>query len=234
MTPNRICFIGDSITVGYADEDGLGWPARLCQGLMIGTRPVTCYNLGINGDTSRDVAQRWRSEIEARSRDGGPGLLVFAFGFNDAATRVGEGQQIALGTSSDIARAVIGEAQTLAPVLWIGPTPCNENINPMTDAGVTWEMWERRYCRIQPNLCRHRGGTRCAIYRLDAHACRRWTLHGVTCRGRRHASGVGWLCANCRNRRRLERLARSNQLSGFGTNSNARHASPRLMSGVMR
>ena len=141
MTPNRICFIGDSITVGYADEDGLGWPARLCQGLMIGTRPVTCYNLGINGDTSRDVAQRWRSEIEARSRDGGPGLLVFAFGFNDAATRVGEGQQIALGTSSDIARAVIGEAQTLAPVLWIGPTPCNENINPMTDAGVTWEMW---------------------------------------------------------------------------------------------
>ena len=29
---------------------------------------------------------------------------------------------------------------TLPTLLWLGPTPCDERINPMVEDGVTWEM----------------------------------------------------------------------------------------------
>jgi lysophospholipase L1-like esterase len=58
MKFDRIFCFGDSITLGYNDSAGLGWPGRLCQGLMQGDRPVAAYNLGVNGDTSLDIARR--------------------------------------------------------------------------------------------------------------------------------------------------------------------------------
>lgn len=140
MNPDRICFFGDSITVGYNDAEGLSWPGRLCRGLVSGMKSVTCYNLGVNGDTSRDIGARWRRETEARSREGGPGALVFAFGLNDAAVRVGEGAQVELEESLANAANILSEAKRLGPVLWLGPTPCDESVNPMADGNVTWDM----------------------------------------------------------------------------------------------
>ena len=140
MRPQQICFFGDSITVGYSDAEGLGWPGRLCRGLGSGVASTSCYNLAVNGDTSRDIGARWRAETAARSRDGGPGALVFAFGLNDASVRVGEGAQVELEESLAIARDMLSEAMRLAPVLWLGPTPIDENVNPMVEADVVWDM----------------------------------------------------------------------------------------------
>jgi lysophospholipase L1-like esterase len=110
MNFDRIFCFGDSITLGCNDSTGLGWPGRLCRGLVHNDRSVAVYNLGINGDTSQDIAARWRAETGARSRNA-PGLILFAFGFNDA-----------------------------AKVLWIGPTPLDESVNPMQTEFACWDM----------------------------------------------------------------------------------------------
>ena len=140
MRPHQICFFGDSIAVGYTDAEGLGWPGRLCRGLGSGVASMACYNLSVNGDTSRDIGARWRAETEARSRNGGAGALVFAFGFNDASVRVGEGAQVDLEDSLANARNILTEAKRLAPVLWLGPTPIDESVNPMVEGDVVWDM----------------------------------------------------------------------------------------------
>ncbi len=140
MKYERIFCFGDSITLGYNDSEGLGWPGRLCRGLTHGDYPVATYNLGVNGDTSRDIAARWRGEADARSRNS-PGLMLFAFGFNDAARADGEKPQVDLASSLAAARTMLTAARTVSGVLWIGPTPLDESVNPMQTDYDTWEMY---------------------------------------------------------------------------------------------
>jgi lysophospholipase L1-like esterase len=139
MKFDRIFCFGDSITLGYNDSAGLGWPGRLCRELTHGERSVAVYNLGVNGDTSKDVAARWRSEAEARSRDA-TGLMLFAFGFNDAAKPSDGGVQVDLATSIATARSILNEAKAISEVLWVGPTPLDESVNPMQTEFETWDM----------------------------------------------------------------------------------------------
>jgi lysophospholipase L1-like esterase len=139
MKFERLFCFGDSITLGCNDSRGLGWPGRLCRGLMHGDYPVAAYNLGVNGDTSRDIAARWRAEAGARSRNS-PGLLLFAFGFNDAAKADGGDFQVDLATSVTTARDILTSARTVSEVLWIGPTPLDESVNPMHTDYASWDM----------------------------------------------------------------------------------------------
>jgi lysophospholipase L1-like esterase len=139
MKYERIFCFGDSITLGCNDSQGLGWPARLCRGLTTGGYGVAAYNLGVNGDTSAHIAARWRAEAEARSRNS-PGLLIFAFGFNDAAQADGKGPQVPLDESLANARRILAAAQRVSALLWIGPTPLDESVNPMQSPVASWEM----------------------------------------------------------------------------------------------
>jgi len=139
MKFERIFCFGDSITLGCNDSQGLGWPGRLCRGLEFGDHSVAAYNLGVNGDTSLHIAARWRAEAEARSRNS-PGLLIFAFGFNDAAHADGGGPQVELADSIAAARELLGAARRVSQVLWIGPTPLDESVNPMRTSVASWEM----------------------------------------------------------------------------------------------
>ena len=139
MKYERIFCFGDSITLGYNDSEGLGWPGRLCRGLRHGEYHVAAYNLGVNGDTSQDIAARWRAEADARSRNS-PGLMLFAFGFNDAASADGESAQVDLASSVAAARTMLTAARTVSGVLWIGPTPLDESVNPMQTEYDVWEM----------------------------------------------------------------------------------------------
>ncbi len=139
MKFERIFCFGDSITLGYNDSQGLGWPGRLCRGLKHGDYHVAAYNLGVNGDTSLDIETRWQAEAAARSRNS-PGLLLFAFGFNDAAKADGASFQVDLATSVATARRTMSTAKTVSEVLWIGPTPLDESVNPMQTEYAYWDM----------------------------------------------------------------------------------------------
>jgi lysophospholipase L1-like esterase len=139
MRYERIFCFGDSITLGCNDSQGLGWPGRLCRGLVCGGYSVAAYNLGVNGDTSMHIAARWRAESEARSRNSA-GLLIFAFGFNDAAKADGLGPQVPLDESLATARELLTAARAVSGVLWIGPTPLDEAVNPMQTRLASWDM----------------------------------------------------------------------------------------------
>ena len=159
MKFERIYFFGDSITLGCNDSTGLGWPGRLTRGLMHQDRCVACYNLGINGDTSLHIKTRWRAEVEARKRDS-TGLIVFAFGFNDAAKVDDAGAQVDLQTSVATAREILTEAKSVSDVLWIGPTPLDESVNPMQTNYASWEMINTdiaRYDEAYANLANQLG-----------------------------------------------------------------------------
>ena len=159
MKFDRIFCFGDSITLGYNDSAGLGWPGRLGRDLVYGDDSVAVYNLGINGDTSLDIAARWRNEVNARSRDT-TGLMLFAFGFNDAAKADGGDLQVDLATSINTAREILDEARSISEVLWIGPTPLDESVNPMQTEFASWDMRNAdiaRYDEAYANLAREIG-----------------------------------------------------------------------------
>lgn len=79
-------FFGDSHTVGVGDEEGLGWTGRVVAAAMEEGIPVTSYNLGVGGETSADVAGRWRAEARPRlprAPEEGDPRVILAFGVND-------------------------------------------------------------------------------------------------------------------------------------------------------
>lgn len=123
---SRICFIGDAFTVGAGDETALGWVGRLARGEWERGHDVTPYNLGIRGNSSRDIAGRWRQECAARIPRGANGRLVFMFGGNDAKETVGEGIEVPLDEAVGHARTFMSEAAAWLPTLWIGLIPMNE------------------------------------------------------------------------------------------------------------
>jgi lysophospholipase L1-like esterase len=138
MKYDRVFCFGDSITLGCNDSSGLGWPGRLGRGLMHGDTHVAIYNLGINGDTAQHIATRWRAEAEARSRNA-VGLMLFAFGFNDASRADGGDLQVDLASSIAAATSIFIEAKSTSEVLWIGPTPLDERVNPLQTEYASWE-----------------------------------------------------------------------------------------------
>jgi acyl-CoA thioesterase-1 len=137
---DRIYFFGDSITLGCNDSLDLGWPGRVCRGMTKDGRGVAVYNLGINGDTSGDIDARWYTEMMARNR-GSAGLLVFAFGFNDAAHKNSDRAQVELELSVNTARKIMSLAQGISKVMWIGPTPLDETVNPLDAPDGRWLMY---------------------------------------------------------------------------------------------
>jgi acyl-CoA thioesterase-1 len=84
MMERYLMFFGDSHTVGVGDEEGLGWTGRVFAAAMDAGIPITSYNLGVGGETSADVASRWRAEARPRlPRAEGDARVVLAFGVND-------------------------------------------------------------------------------------------------------------------------------------------------------
>jgi acyl-CoA thioesterase-1 len=86
-----VMFCGDSHTVGAGDPEALGWAGRVAGAAFAAGIPLTSYNLGVRGQTSVEVAARWRAEVEPRlPDDGSDSRAVFAFGVNDVSLRDGE------------------------------------------------------------------------------------------------------------------------------------------------
>jgi acyl-CoA thioesterase-1 len=140
---DRIYFFGDSLTLGCNDSLDCGWPGRVCHEMKKDGRDIAVYNLGINGDTSTDIDARWHSEMMARSRDSN-GLLIFAFGFNDAAYKNSDQPQVELEVSLENARTIMSQAKAISTVLWIGPTPLDETVNPHDSHNGRWIMHNKK------------------------------------------------------------------------------------------
>ena len=130
MPAIRICFIGDSITVGTGDETMLGWPGRVCAGARAAGHDVTVYNLGVRGETSEHIRSRWRAEAGQRLPVDMNCALVFAFGLNDCAIENQVRRRVEPERTVANARAILTEAKAWLPSIFIGPTPVDDTRLP--------------------------------------------------------------------------------------------------------
>ncbi len=80
MGSTHIGIWGDSISVGFKDEEHGGWVTRLQIYLMKGKNYSITYNCGINGCDSSDVLERFDFEAKIRK----PNIVIFAIGKNDS------------------------------------------------------------------------------------------------------------------------------------------------------
>lgn len=76
----RIAIWGDSITYGASDSEKGGWVNRLKVSLGNDDEDVRVYNVGISGDRTYDVIDRFEVECERRE----PDVILFAIGTNDS------------------------------------------------------------------------------------------------------------------------------------------------------
>jgi acyl-CoA thioesterase-1 len=118
----RISFIGDSFVSGAFDDECLGWAGRIAAAARKRGHDVSPYNLGIRGETSVQIAKRWRTEAEVRQSPQQEGRLVFEFGVNDAREVNGK-RQLELAQSLAAAREMLGAAARWKPTLMVGPPP---------------------------------------------------------------------------------------------------------------
>ncbi|WP_280397667.1 GDSL-type esterase/lipase family protein [Nocardia carnea] len=122
----RICFVGDSFVAGVGDPQALGWTGRLTAHAHAAGRVPTAYNLGIRGQTSTEIAARWRAECEPRLPRGVQGRVVFSFGVNDS-MQAADRTRVDAETSVANLSAVLTGARVLEwPVLVVGPPPVDD------------------------------------------------------------------------------------------------------------
>lgn len=120
--PLRAAFVGDSLTLGIGDPEGLGWVGRLSASTRKRGGDLTAYNLGIRRDTSADIARRWEAETFVRLPSTTPRLVVFSFGTNDCLDDGGE-RRVPHHQSLHNAEAILRNARAFSPVLMVGPPP---------------------------------------------------------------------------------------------------------------
>ena len=135
--PDAVFFVGDSITLGWRDEEVRGWPVRVIAGLRP-RRAITAYNLGVRGDASDNILARWQDEVRRRRRPKTSAVLVFAFGANDAKLDADGKPLISVDALRHNTRRILGEAIRDHRVLFVGPAPVDEEtlarvLNPAGD-----------------------------------------------------------------------------------------------------
>jgi acyl-CoA thioesterase-1 len=125
----RICFIGDSFVSGAFDGSCQGWAGRIATAARARGHDLSHYNLGIRGETSVQIAKRWRAEAEPRQSPQQEGRLVFEFGVNDVREVNGK-RQLEADRSLATAREILTAASRWKPTLMIGPPPgCDDPRN---------------------------------------------------------------------------------------------------------
>jgi len=129
MRDIRICFFGDSFTAGTGDPTYLGWTGRACAAVTSPNYELSYYNLGIRGNTSKQIEVRWLAEASERLPDHTENHVVFSFGTND--NRVEKGVRFVEEKNSvQCAQRILTQAKALFPTLLVGPPPiADENMN---------------------------------------------------------------------------------------------------------
>ncbi len=128
----RILFFGDSLVQGFWDIDGGGWVQRIRHDYdkqtvknMAGNWP-TCFNLGIDGDTTASVVKRLSYEVESRRFQDDPFILVFQVGVADSVF-AGEEVMATPEQYHDELDVLINGAQHYSEkILFVGLAPVND------------------------------------------------------------------------------------------------------------
>lgn len=83
-----LVFLGASLVAGVGDPKGQGWVTRVVGRTQHPDLELTAYNLGVRGDTTADLLERWTSEVPRRWAGRTERRLVVSVGGNDISSGV--------------------------------------------------------------------------------------------------------------------------------------------------
>ncbi|MEO5982666.1 MAG: GDSL-type esterase/lipase family protein [Pedococcus sp.] len=83
-----LVFLGASLVAGVGDPKGQGWVSRVVGRTHHPDLELTAYNLGVRGDTSADLLNRWKGECAPRWAERAEKRLVISVGTADAMSGV--------------------------------------------------------------------------------------------------------------------------------------------------
>lgn len=125
MIPERIVVIGASSVQGRVDPKGGGWVGQLRKWHESNARHNAVYNLGIGGNTTRDLLKRLKPECKVRN----PDLIIFSLGLNDS-RRVGSKtgpNDVSKNQFQMNLTKLIGIAKKMAEVIFISNYPIDDH-----------------------------------------------------------------------------------------------------------
>lgn len=115
-----MCFVGDAFVAGYGDPKALGWVSRVVGRTPADGHYLTAYNLGIRGDSSAHVMERWSRECQPRWEGRDERRLIVGVGAGDldrgtttARSRLNLANILDQASSSGIATFAVGPTPTL-------------------------------------------------------------------------------------------------------------------------
>lgn len=155
----RILVFGDSIERGHWDFEG-GWVHRLQQDLDEHSwehdDEYSIYNLGVAGDTSRDILDRIKDEIVARQNSEDMYILLKVSGVNDSEYNLEKGKNSVLPEKyrQNLSKIVDIAKKHANREVVIGGTPIDQSrVDPIpwkqTHAYRTGELEKYRKRRVE-------------------------------------------------------------------------------------
>jgi acyl-CoA thioesterase-1 len=122
----RVLFFGDSLVAGVCDPAGKGWVGRVVAACFAEGLALTAYNLGVRGETSQQVAARWRAESLPRLLPSADARIVLSFGANDTTVEGGR-LRVEIEQSCSALSAILEGVEAVgARALMIGPAPVDD------------------------------------------------------------------------------------------------------------
>lgn len=154
-----ILIFGDSIVYGRGEKPDIGWAGRFKEYFEKQDPYNAVYNLGIPGDTTNDLLERFDTEAKARIQYYLPEnkfVIIFGIGTNDArCVETPDNQQTAPEEFKKNILSLIKKAgKHTKHVVFVGLLPVDEDItNPFEDTYFTNKR-QKEYNEIIKECCK--------------------------------------------------------------------------------
>ena len=129
MKDINILVFGDSITYGAWDKEKSGWVNRLRLALENdnSNNCYTIFNLGISGDVTEGIKNRFDNECKIRFNKNDNTIIIFSIGINDS-QNIKDEDRVLLGTFRNNVISLINSAKKYTNnILFIGLTKVDES-----------------------------------------------------------------------------------------------------------
>lgn len=154
---SKIGCIGDSVILGRIDPVNQGW-VGLLRSWHVKRNPSSnmVYNLGIGGNTSRDILKRFSFECESRKLD----AIIIGYGLNDMRRleKPSGRYLVPLDDFSDCTTRIFEKAKLITPNVAFSQMPRIREKLLQPHKGQYWNESDWNvYSRLILDLCRNNG-----------------------------------------------------------------------------